>query len=95
MSTTTDQFPSDVSGLPEPRRPELVELSDGDQFDLRITPVAKRLGAATVRMLGYNGSIPGPTIKVKQGSEIVAGSSSIGRTAPRTRRSPGSSGSAT
>ena len=26
---------------------------------------------ATVRMLAYNGSIPGPTLKVKEGSEIV------------------------
>ena len=34
-------------------------------------PVAKRLGDVTVRMLGYNGSIPGPTLKVQQGSEII------------------------
>jgi FtsP/CotA-like multicopper oxidase with cupredoxin domain len=33
--------------------------------------VAKRLGDTTVRMLGYNGSIPGPTLKVQQGSEVV------------------------
>ena len=33
--------------------------------------MAKRLGDTTVRMLGYNGSIPGPTLKVQQGSEIV------------------------
>src|SRR5439155_1073012 len=25
----------------------------------------------TVRMLGYNGSIPGPTLKVRQGSEVI------------------------
>jgi hypothetical protein len=36
----------------------VVELSDGDEFDLRIAPVAKKLGDATVRMLAYNGSIP-------------------------------------
>ena len=34
-------------------------------------PVAKRLGDATVRMLAYNGSIPGPTLKVHEGSEVV------------------------
>ena len=33
--------------------------------------MAKRLGDSTVRMLGYNGSIPGPTLKVQQGSEII------------------------
>ncbi|HET7518543.1 MAG TPA: multicopper oxidase family protein, partial [Actinomycetes bacterium] len=29
------------------------------------------LGDTTVRMLGYNGSVPGPTLKVHQGSEII------------------------
>src|SRR3954451_3840379 len=69
--STTDHFPTDTTGLPEAASPEVVELADGAEFDLRITPVAKRLGDATVRMLGYNGSIPGPTLKVKEGSEIV------------------------
>ena len=50
---------------------QLLELADGDTLDLRVGPVAKRLGDTTVRMLGYNGSIPGPTLKVQQGSEIV------------------------
>src|SRR5918992_1786231 len=71
MSTTRDHFPTDIEGLPEARRPELVELSDGDRFELRIAPVAKRLGDTTVRMLAYNGSIPGPTLKVREGSELI------------------------
>ena len=71
MGTTPDHFPTEVAGLPVARASELVELSDGDQFDLRIAPVAKRLGDATVRMLAYNGSIPGPTLKVPEGSEVV------------------------
>src|ERR671911_453912 len=71
MSTTPDHFPTDVTGLPDARSPELVELSDGDRFELRIAPVAKRLGDATVRMLAYNGSIPGPTLKVREGSEVT------------------------
>ena len=49
----------------------MVELADADQFDLRIAPVAKQLGDATVRMLAYNGSIPGPTLRVRQGSTLV------------------------
>jgi FtsP/CotA-like multicopper oxidase with cupredoxin domain len=71
MSTTPHHFPTDVTGLPDARASELVELVDGDRFDLRIAPVAKRLGDTTVRMLAYNGSIPGPTLKVQEGSEIV------------------------
>jgi hypothetical protein len=55
-----DRFPTDPTGLPEAGRPELLELAHGDPLDLTIGPVAKRLGDTTVRMLGYNGSIPGP-----------------------------------
>jgi hypothetical protein len=69
--TPAESFPTDPSGLPEATRPQLRELADGEVFDLRIGPVAKRLGGTTVRMLGYNGSIPGPTLKVRQGSEVV------------------------
>ncbi len=64
-------FPADPSGLPEATRPDLLELADGDMLHLRIGPVAKRLSDTTVRMLGYNGSIPGPTLKVRQGSEVT------------------------
>src|SRR5215468_2873414 len=66
-----ESFPTDPAGLPEATRPVLLELANGDAFDLRIGPVAKRLGETTVRMLGYNGSIPGPTLKVRQGSKVV------------------------
>jgi FtsP/CotA-like multicopper oxidase with cupredoxin domain len=66
-----DRFPTDPAGLPEAGRPALLELAPGDTLDLTVGPVAKRLGATTVRMLGYNGSIPGPTLKVAQGSEII------------------------
>jgi FtsP/CotA-like multicopper oxidase with cupredoxin domain len=64
-------FPTDPSGLPEATGPALLELGDGDVLELQVGAVAKRLGDVTVRMLGYNGSIPGPTLKVGQGSEIV------------------------
>jgi FtsP/CotA-like multicopper oxidase with cupredoxin domain len=66
-----DRFPTDPTGLPEAGRPALLELAPGDTLDLTVGPVAKRLGDTTVRMLGYNGSIPGPTLKVQQGSEII------------------------
>src|SRR5512147_3132684 len=72
MSTGPDQFPTEGAGLPEAVPPEFVELEDGDTFELQIAPVAKQLGDAKVRMLGYNGSVPGPTLKVREGSEIVA-----------------------
>jgi FtsP/CotA-like multicopper oxidase with cupredoxin domain len=71
VAASTATFPTDPSGLPEAGRPALLELVDGDTLHLRVGPVAKQLGNTTVRMLGYNGSIPGPTLKVQQGSEII------------------------
>jgi FtsP/CotA-like multicopper oxidase with cupredoxin domain len=70
-STPADSFPTDPAGLPEASRPQLLELANGDTLELRVGPVAKPLGDTTVRMLGYNGSIPGSTLKVAQGTEIV------------------------
>jgi FtsP/CotA-like multicopper oxidase with cupredoxin domain len=71
MSNSADHFSREATGLAEAEAPEVVELGDGEEFDLRIAPVAKHLGDAAVRMLAYNGSIPGPTLKVRQNSEIV------------------------
>ncbi|HEX6459902.1 MAG TPA: multicopper oxidase domain-containing protein [Thermoleophilaceae bacterium] len=71
MSTTHDHFPTDPAGLANARPTEIVDLSHGEEFELRIAPVAKRLGDTTVRMLAYNGSIPGPTLRVKEGSEVL------------------------
>jgi FtsP/CotA-like multicopper oxidase with cupredoxin domain len=68
---TSDRFPTETAGLAESGPPEVVDLADGDQLDVRIAPVAKRLGDTSVRMLAYGGSIPGPTLRVPQGSEIV------------------------
>jgi FtsP/CotA-like multicopper oxidase with cupredoxin domain len=63
-------FSTDTSNLEECHAPALVALADGDTFDLRIAPVVKQLGDDRVRMLAYNGSIPGPTLRVPEGSEI-------------------------
>ena len=70
-SHTVDQFPTSTEGLAEAVAPQVIELADGDAVDLRIAPVAKQIGDATVRMLAYNGSIPGPTLRVPEGSELV------------------------
>ncbi|SNR90692.1 multicopper oxidase domain-containing protein [Blastococcus mobilis] len=64
-------FSTDTTGLPEATRPRVLELADGDTLDLRLGPLAKRLAGTTVRVLGYNGSVPGPTLRVPQGSEIA------------------------
>jgi FtsP/CotA-like multicopper oxidase with cupredoxin domain len=70
MNSTSRHFPRETAALPAARSTEIVELADGERFELRIAPVTKRIGDATVRMLAYNGSIPGPTLRVAQGAEI-------------------------
>jgi len=71
VTTSSDFFPTETAGLPAARPPEWLELADGDTLDLRIGPVAKKLGESTVRMLAYNGSVPGPVLHVQQGSTLV------------------------
>jgi FtsP/CotA-like multicopper oxidase with cupredoxin domain len=78
MTTTHDSpvdappttFSTDIAGLDECIAPALVDLAAGDVFELRIAPVVKQIGENRVRMIAYNGSIPGPTLRVRQGSEI-------------------------
>jgi FtsP/CotA-like multicopper oxidase with cupredoxin domain len=64
-------FERDPSGLPaaSPSRP--LHLDDGETIDLIACAVSMQIGAATVKMLGYDGSIPGPTLYVRQGSEVT------------------------
>ena len=68
---SSDAFARESEGLPSATAPETIELRDGDVFVLRALPVRKQLGAATLRMLAYNGSIPGPTLRVQQGATVT------------------------
>src|SRR5690348_1779984 len=70
LGTDTATFPRDPTGLDEARESEVVSLADGDVYELRIAPVRKTMGQQEVRMLAYNGTIPGPTLRVQQGSGI-------------------------
>jgi FtsP/CotA-like multicopper oxidase with cupredoxin domain len=80
MTTDHDLFSTETTGLAQVSRPEVIRLTDGDRFGLSIGPVRKNLTAedlgdtgtgAELRMLAYNGSIPGPTLHVPQGAEIT------------------------
>ncbi|HEU0248008.1 MAG TPA: multicopper oxidase family protein [Gaiellaceae bacterium] len=73
-----DLFPTETEGLQEASPPGRVELVDGDSFELEIGPVRKRIGDSTVRMLAYNGSIPGPTLTVTEGSKVTVRATNLG-----------------
>lgn len=49
----------------------IVDLKNGDTYDLTASYVTKEIAGRTQKMLAYNGSIPAPTIRVEQGSEIT------------------------
>ena len=67
----SDSFSRDPSELPLATSYETINLRDGDLFELRALPIHSRIGDAMIRMLGYNRSIPGPILKVVQGSEVT------------------------
>lgn len=80
MTTDHDLFSTNTVGLARVSRPQTVRLADGGRFGLSIGAVRKDLegkdigdagSVAEVRMLAYNGSIPGPTLHVPQGAEIT------------------------
>jgi suppressor of ftsI len=50
---------------------QIVELKNGDIYNLTAEKIKKTIGGKEQTMLAYNGSIPGPTIKAVQGSEIT------------------------
>lgn len=63
--------PNEVSIQKENSQPPIVELSNGESYNLTAGFVEKEINGKTYKMLAYNGSIPGPLIKVPQGSEIT------------------------
>jgi FtsP/CotA-like multicopper oxidase with cupredoxin domain len=64
-------FTTETAGLPEVAHPGVIRLRDGDRLDLRIGPVRKTIDDAELRMLAYNGSVPGPNLHVDQGSQLT------------------------
>lgn len=68
---TAEIFSKDILNLQEAKEPEIVELKDGDTYNLTAEIIKKEIGNKEVKMFGYNGSVPGPFIKVQQGSEIT------------------------
>ncbi|MDP2091088.1 MAG: multicopper oxidase family protein [Candidatus Gracilibacteria bacterium] len=54
----------------EEKKQEIVNLKDGDNYTIEIVKIKKNIGGKQVEMLAYNGSIPGPLIKVKEGAKV-------------------------
>ena len=69
MSTTPGDV--DLAGLPPAQPTETVDVGPDRDLELRIAPVTKSLGGGPVRMLAYNRSIPGPTLRAVQGTRAT------------------------
>lgn len=59
-----------TAGLGITKISQIIELSNGEVFQLEAKPVVKSVDGNNIRMYGYNSQIPGPLIKVRQGSSI-------------------------
>src|SRR4051812_24866294 len=64
-------FDSSVDGLPEALPMGEITAHDGDTVRLTVSYVAKLISGRKVRMLAYNGSVPGPVLKIPQGAGIT------------------------
>ncbi|RJR26268.1 multicopper oxidase family protein [candidate division WWE3 bacterium] len=61
----------EVKDLEAAKPSSIVELKNGDSLDLTATIVKKNINGVEVKMLAYNGQIPGPLIKTEKGSEVT------------------------
>jgi suppressor of ftsI len=61
----------DIASLPAATDFTILEIQDGQMIDLNPTLVRKNIDGADVVMYGYNGQVPGPLLKVRQGSTFT------------------------
>lgn len=66
----SDNLP-DVASLPKATDTQIVDLKDGDTYEMTAGYVQKEIGNREYAMLAYNGSIPGPILRVPQGANIT------------------------
>src|SRR3989344_1244493 len=52
--------------------PEIVDVKDGESYEMIAAPVVKNINGNQYQMYAYNNMIPGPTLRVTQGSRITA-----------------------
>lgn len=67
----TKQFSNAVTTQTSANESSVVELKDGDTYNLTASIVKKVILDKEIKMLAYNGSIPGPVLKVKKGAEVT------------------------
>ena len=61
----------DIMTLPVARAPEVVELKDGDTLQLEAGILHGMVGGRMLKVYGFNGQFPGPTLRVEQNATIT------------------------
>lgn len=64
-------FSTSTAGLPEGKLSDVIDLKNGDTYGLTAEIVKKNINGQQVKMLAYNGSIPGPLIKIPKNAEVT------------------------
>lgn len=64
-------FSQNIPSAPPVQAMQVIELKDGDTYNLTASVVTKEIDGVKYKMLAYNGSIPGPLLKVPQGAEVT------------------------
>nr|ANC58173.1 multicopper oxidase family protein [Candidatus Methylacidiphilum infernorum] len=64
-------FSVDPDQYPMVKETQSVYLKNGDKYEIVAQRLQAKIGNAQVKMLGYNGTVPGPFIYVHQGDEII------------------------
>ncbi len=57
--------------LPVAQKTEIVELQDGDYYELKASYVTKEIAGQKQVMLAYNYQIPGPILKIEEGASVT------------------------
>jgi FtsP/CotA-like multicopper oxidase with cupredoxin domain len=71
FSTTLPGLAAYSPFLPEAKSPHVVELQDGDYYEIRAGFATKKIAGEKQIMLAYNQQIPGPIIKVAEGAAVT------------------------
>lgn len=61
---------STLSSLPKAKSSTIIDLADGEIYQMDTQIIKKVIKGKEIAMYGYNGMIPGPALRVKQGSTI-------------------------
>lgn len=68
--SSNESMPQKSQEISVAQMSQIVDLKDGDTYELTAAPVKKIIDGVEQDLIAYNGMLPGPTLRVQQGSTI-------------------------